>query len=71
MSRASMLYMKRKKTVLDCLHPAPWFATDSLHSHSRPHTVLPILRDKESPDDRLAQVPIEEVPAHVRDEPTE
>jgi len=71
MSRSSMLYMKRKKLVLDRLWPAPWFATNSLRSHFRPHTVLPELRDKEYPDDRLAQVPIEEVPAHVRDDHSE
>jgi len=68
MSRSSMLYMRRKKTVLDRLWPAPWFATNTLHSHRRPYITLPVLRDKEYPDDRLEQVPIEEVPAHVRDD---
>lgn len=68
MSRSSILYLLRKKTVLGRVWPAPNFATRSLRSHDRPHTVLPVLRDKESPAGRLAQVPIEEVPAHVRDE---
>jgi hypothetical protein len=67
MSRSSMLYMQRKKTVLDRLWPAPWFATKSLSSHNRPHTVLPVLRDTEHTDDRLRQVPLEEVQAHVED----
>ena len=68
MSRSSMLYMRRKKTVLDRFWPAPWFSTGTLHSHFRPHTVLPVLRDKEQTFNRLEQVPIEEVPAHVRNE---
>ena len=66
MSRSSMLYMKRKKTVLARLWPAPWFATRTLHIHRRPHTTLPVLRDKEQTNNRLAEVPLSEVPAHVR-----
>lgn len=68
MGRSSMLYMKRKKTVLDRLRPAPSFATNTLVSHRRPHTVLPVLRNKEQTFNRLEQVPIKEVPANVRNE---
>lgn len=70
MSRSSMLYMKRKKTVLSRLWPSPWFATKTLSIHRRPHTVLPVLRDKEQPGNRLAAVPLSEVPAHVRNDDT-
>lgn len=68
MSRSSMLYMKRKKTVLARLWPAPWFATNALRSHRRPHITLPVLRDKEQTFNRLEEVPLSEVPAHVRNE---
>ena len=66
MSRSSMLYMKRKKTVLARLWPAPWFATGVSPLHRRPHTTLPTLRDKEQTFNRLAAVPLSEVPAHVK-----
>ena len=68
MGRSSMLYMKRKKTVLDRLWPAPWFATNTLRAHGRPHVTLPVLRDKEQTYNRLAEVPVKEVPAHVRND---
>ncbi len=70
MSRSSMPYMKRKKTVLSRLYPAPWFATRTLSTHKRPHVALPVLRDKENPSNKLAEVPLSEVPAHVRREDT-
>ena len=68
MGRSAMLYMMRKKTVLDRLRPAPWFATHTLRTHRRPHVTLPVLRDKEQTFNRLAEVPISEVPAHVRND---
>jgi hypothetical protein len=68
MSRASMLYLLRKKRVAGKLWPRPTFTTNSLHTHFRPHVVLPDLRDVENPGARLAVVPLEQVPAHVRNE---
>ena len=71
MSRASMLYLQRKKRVIGRLWPRPTFTTHSLHAHFRPHVTLPGLRDVENPGARLATVPLEQVPAHVRNEDDE
>ena len=65
MSKASRLYLQRKKLVPDLLYPRPWFATNSLPSHRRPHVTLPALRDIENPGARLETRPIEETPAHA------
>ncbi len=59
-----MLWLRRKKRVQDIRRPRPQFATDTLISHSRKHTPLFELRDKECPAARLATRPIEETPAH-------
>jgi hypothetical protein len=64
-TRSSMLYMNRKKIVLASLPRRPWFATNTLSTHSRPHEVLPELRAIEKPEARLAVRPLEETPAYV------
>ena len=64
-TRSSMLYLNRKKIVLAKLPQRPWFATNTLSTHSRPHVVLPELRAIEKPEARLAVRPLEETPAYV------
>jgi hypothetical protein len=66
-TRSSMLYMHRKKLVLAQLPRRPWFATNSLPTHNRPHVVLPALRATEHPNSRLAVLPLEETPDYARD----
>ena len=64
-TRSSLLYMHRKKIVLAALPRRPWFATNTLSTHSRPHVVLPALRAIEKPEARQAVKPLEETPAYV------
>jgi hypothetical protein len=66
-TRSSMLYLQRKKLVLAQMRHRPWFATNSLPSHRRPHTPLPGLRATEHPNSRLAVRPLEETLDYVRD----
>lgn len=42
---AGDLYRRRKKRRLEIQAPRPTFATNSLRSHDRPHTVLPELEE--------------------------
>jgi hypothetical protein len=53
--------------MLDIRQPRPWFATNTMKSHRRPHVTLPALRVVEDPSARLATKPIEETPAYVRE----
>ena len=64
MSRASNLYLERKHRTPRLMWPRPWFATNTLHTHFRPHVVLPGLQDLEDPNARLETQPIETVQAH-------
>lgn len=65
MGNSSRLYRMRKKAVIPAMWPRPWFAACTLHGHTRPHTVLPVLWTVESPATRLTVKPIEETPAYV------
>lgn len=67
-TRSSLLYLNRKKRVLRQLPDRPWFATNTLSTHSRPHVVLPELQDIENPGARMLTRPIEETPDHVRED---
>lgn len=64
-TRSPSLYLNRKKIVLASLPRRPWFATNTLSTHSRPHEVLPELRAIKQPKARLAVRPLEETPAYV------
>ena len=64
MGRASNLYMKRKHLVPRLMPRRPFFVTNNLRSHFRPHVTLPELQDLENPNARLQTVPVEVVLGH-------
>lgn len=64
-TKASMLYLNRKKVVLRQISPSPKFPPSRLPTHSRPHDALPELQNPEQTDNRLAAVPIEDVKAQI------
>lgn len=66
--KSSMLYLNRKKTILRTISPSPKFPPSRLSMHSRPHEALPELQNLERTDNRLAAVPIEDVPAQIDEE---
>lgn len=64
MGRASDLYMKRHHLVPRLLLRRPFFVTNSLRTHFRPHTELPAVQDLENPNGRLTIQQIEDVQGH-------
>ena len=69
MGRSSNLYLERKHHTPRLMYPRPWFATNTLHTHSRPHDILPELQDLENPNARLETVPVELVLGHIYQQP--
>ncbi len=69
MGRSSDLYLKRKHRTLRRMEPRPFFVTNTLRTHFRPHTVLPELQDLENPNARLLTVPVEVVLGHDERQP--
>jgi len=64
MGRSSKLYTERHHLVPRLLQRRPFFVTNSLRTHFRPHVPLPELQDLEDPNARLEAQPIEDVQAH-------
>jgi len=64
-TRSSMLYLERKKVVLQELDDLPRFPPGRLKTHFRPHDLLPELRNLEEPDNRLATKPLNQVKGEI------